>query len=515
MSNSENSARIAKNTLLLYFRMLLIMAVTLYTSRVILNALGIEDYGIYNVIGGVVAMFSVISSSLSSAITRFITYELGKNNKARLKIIFSSSLTIQIVLAIIVCIFAEIGGIWFLNNKMIIPAERLLAANWVLQCSIFTFAINLISVPYNAVIIAHEHMKAFAYVSIIEVLLKLIVAFTLYISLFDKLIIYGIMLLMVSVIIRIIYGIYCKKHFEECSFCFEYDKKLLKEMSSFAGWNFIGSSSAVFRDQGVNIVINLFCGPIVNAARGISFQVNAALQSFVGSFVTALNPQIIKSYASAEYEYMMQLLYRGSRFSFYLLLFLCLPMLIETNAVLIFWLKIVPEHSVDFVRLVLVFAMLDSLSRPLIVVQLATGDIRNYQLIVGGLQMLNFPISYVLLRYGIFPEVTMIVAIVLSVSCLFARLLILRGMIGISIKYFINKVCVNVIRVGILSSLVPLMLYYFISESSTRCILIFAISFLCTFIIVFFIGFSRSERKYFTQKIMRLKLNFNNVEKRY
>ena len=330
-NTSANNKRIAKNTLLLYFRMLLIMAVTLYTSRVVLATLGVEDFGIYNVIGGVVAMFSVISGSLSSAISRFITYELGRGNKERLKVIFSSSVVIQVCLALLICILAELGGVWFLNNKMNIPMERMDAANWVLQCSIVTFMINLISVPYNAAIIAHERMKAFAYVSILEAILKLAVVFVLYLSSFDKLATYAVLLVAVAIIIRLIYGYYCKKHFEECKFHFVYDKSVLKDIGGFAGWNFIGSASGILRDQGGNIVINLFCGPAVNAARGIATQVQNAVYGFASNFMTALNPQITKNYAIGNRDYLMFLLYQGSRFSFYLLLLLSLPILLNTK----------------------------------------------------------------------------------------------------------------------------------------------------------------------------------------
>ena len=316
---SFNNRKIAKNTLLLYFRMLLTMAVSLYTSRIILNTLGVEDFGIYNVVGGVVAMFSIISGSLSAAISRFITYELGREGYDRLKVIFSSAVTIQVILAFLICILAEVGGVWFLNTQMNIPVERVVAANWVLQCSIFTFMINLISIPYNAAIIAHERMKAFAYVSILEVVLKLLVAFALYIVIFDKLKVYAVLLLIVALIIRFVYAYYCKRHFKECTYRFIYDKEVLREMAGFAGWNLIGSSAGVLKDQGVNIVINLFCGTTVNAARGIAVQVNNATQSFVRNFMTALNPQITKSYASSDSEYLMKLLYKGSRLSFYML----------------------------------------------------------------------------------------------------------------------------------------------------------------------------------------------------
>ena len=260
-NTSTNNKRIAKNTLLLYFRMLFMMAVSLYTSRVVLNALGVEDFGIYNVVGGVVAMFSMLSGSLSSAITRFITYELGAGNRENLVKIFSSSVTIQIGLAVLIILLAEAVGVWFLNVKMNIPDARMVAANWVFQFSILTFAINLISVPYNASIIAHERMSAFAYISILEAIGKLAIAFLIVISPMDKLIFYAILMCAVALVVRFAYGAYCKKHFEECTYHFIFDKDLLKRMFGFAGWNFIGATSAVLRDQGGNVVINLFLRP--------------------------------------------------------------------------------------------------------------------------------------------------------------------------------------------------------------------------------------------------------------
>ena len=289
---SANNKRIAKNTLLLYFRMLFMMAVSLYTSRVVLNALGVEDFGIYNVVGGVVAMFSMLSGSLSAAITRFITYELGKGNQENLKKIFSSSVTIQIGLAILIIVVAEAIGVWFLNMKMNIPDVRITAANWVFQFSILTFAVNLISVPYNASIIAHERMSAFAYISILEAIGKLAIVFLIVISPMDKLIFYAILMCAVALIVRLAYGVYCKRHFEECTYHFIFDRDLLKHMFGFAGWNFIGATSAVLRDQGGNVVINLFCGPAANAARGIAFQVNNAISGFVTNFMTALNRKL-------------------------------------------------------------------------------------------------------------------------------------------------------------------------------------------------------------------------------
>lgn len=506
--NSDNNKRIAKNTLLLYFRMLFMMAISLYTSRVILNSLGVEDFGIYNVVGGVVAMFSLLSGSLSASISRFITFELGKGNKENLNKIFSSAVTIQLGLAIVIIILAESVGIWFLNAKMNIPAIRMTAANWVFQFSILTFAINLISAPYNASIIAHERMSAFAYISILEVVGKLVVAYLIMVSPMDRLILYSILICGIALIVRFAYSFYCKKHFSECTYHFIFDKELLKKMFGFAGWNFIGASSVILRDQGGNIVINLFFGPAVNAARGIAFQVNTAIQGFVTNFMTALNPQITKSYASGDREYMMTLIYQGARLSFYMLLILSLPILINTHYVLTIWLKLVPEHAVLFVQLVLIFAMSESISQPLITAMLATGNIRNYQIIVGSLQMLNLPISYILLHFGCIPEVVLIVAIIISQCCLATRLFLLRGMIHLSAMAYIKKVYFNVIIVTVISAIVPLIVAEHLEESFINFILLSLVSVVSTFITVFYVGCNVGERMFILSKIKVAKQRF-------
>ena len=285
-SYSSTSKRIAKNTMILYFRMLFLMAVSLYTSRVVLKALGIEDYGIYNVVGGFVAMFSIISGSLSASITRFLNYEMGLGISNRLKHIFSSSVTIQIFLSIIVILLAETIGLWFLNYKMQIPIARLEATNWVFQLSLITFVVNLLSVPYNAVIIAHEKMSAFAYIGIFEGVSKLGIAFLILNSSSDNLILYAILMCVLSLIVRLVYGWYCGCNFAECKVSLTFDKCLLKQIFSFAGWNFIGAIAGVLRDQGGNVIINIFCGPAINAARGISSQVNNAVLGFVTNFTT-------------------------------------------------------------------------------------------------------------------------------------------------------------------------------------------------------------------------------------
>ena len=506
MTNTAgNNKRIAKNTLLLYFRMLFMMVVSLYTSRVVLNALGVEDYGIYNVVGGIVLMFNVISGSLSAAITRFITYELGKGNQEKLKRIFSSAVTIQLGLAVIIILLAEIIGVWFLNAKMNIPIPRILAANWVFQFSVFTFAINLISIPYNATIIAHERMSAFAYISIIEAIGKLVIAYLIMVSPIDKLIFYAILMCCVALIVRFCYGIYCTRHFSECHYHFIWDKQLLKNMFSFASWNFIGASSAILRDQGGNIVINIFCGPAVNAARGIAFQVNNAIQGFATNFMTALNPQITKSYASGEHKYMLTLIFQGARLSFYMLLLLSMPIILNTHYILSIWLGIVPDHTVLFIQLVLIFALSESLSQPLITAMLATGRIRNYQIIVGGLQMMNLPLSYFLLKFGFIPETIIGVAIFISQCCLAARLILLRKMIGLPPKEYLKKVYLNVLLVTSIAFIMPFFAARQLEESFLSFIILCILTVICTGATIYYIGCNKAERLFLLNKVHNIR----------
>lgn len=505
---SENNKRIAKNTLLLYVRMLFMMLVSLYTSRVILNALGVEDFGIYNVVGGVVCMFTVISGSLSAAISRFITFELGKGDKVRLGKIFSASVTIQFLLALIIVALLESVGIWFLNYKMTIPPERLVAANWTLQFSLISFVLGLISVPYNAALVANEEMSVYAYISIFEALGKLLISCLIVYSPIDKLIFYALLMCCLAVLVQITYLRYCKIHFEECTYHFHWDKEILKKMFGFAGWNFIGASSAVLRDQGGNIVINLFFGPSVNAARGVAGQVNNVISGFVSNFMVALNPQITKSYASGDRDYMMTLIYQGARLSFYMLLLLSLPVIINTHYILVLWLKLVPDHAVSFIQLTLVFAMSESISNPLITAMLATGKIRNYQIVVGGLQMLNLPVSYLCLRLGTCPESVMIVAIVISQCCLAARLYMLRAMIGLSSIQYLRKVYFNVIIVLALSLIVPICISRFFTESFLSFVVLTVSTLTCTLFVEFFIGCNKHERAFVYKRVTKIKKQY-------
>lgn len=501
---AENTKRIAKNTLMLYVRMLFGMLVSLYTSRVVLQALGVEDYGIYNVVGGVVAMFSMISNSLSSSVSRFLTFELGKGNLEGLKRVFSTSLSIHVALVLVIVLLSETLGLWFLNTHMTIPENRLYAANWVFQASVFTFVINLLSVPFSASIVSHERMSAFAYIGILDIMLRLlIVLFIAYSGWnFDRLIVYSLLLVGVVCIMQAIYWNYCTRNFKECKFRLSFDVNYWKEMSSFAGWNFIGCTAGLLKDQGVNILLNLFIGPIINAARGIANTVNNVLASFSGNFMTALNPQITKSYAAGNYDYMFSLVERGSRFSYYILLLFALPMLFETEFVLTLWLKHYPEHTVNFVRLILIVTMCDILSNTLINLQVATGKIRNYQLVVGGMLLMNFPLSYFCLKMGFPPESTLIVALIVAVCCLFLRLLFLRKMVGLSMKRYLRKVCGNVLFVTLLAMIIPSFIYTQMSDSIIRFVTICVFTTVCSSIAIYWGGCSMNEREFIKEKIL-------------
>ena len=492
---SSNNKRLAKNTLVLYARMLVMMVITLYISRVVLNALGVEDFGIYNTVGGVVALFSAVSTTLTVAINRFITYEIGTGDKEKLKKVFSTSINIQVIVIIIFIIVAETVGLWYINNKLVIPIERLQAANWCYQCSIITFSLNLISVPYSSSIVAHERMSAYAYIAIVESVGKLLIAWGIVISRFDKLVVYSIYLVIFALIVRFIYAMYCKRRFEECTYHFVFESDLLKQMFGFVGWAFIGVSSWALKTYGFVLLINLFFGPVVNAAYAIANQVQNAVTSFSNNFMMALNPQITKAYASENKEYMFKLIFQGARFSAYIMLFMAVPITIYAPYLLELWLKQVPEHTVSFVRLIVLMTLLSSITGTLTTAQIATGRIKKYQLVVSPISLLNIPVTYILFRYGFAPETIIVVAIILGQFSLGASLMMLHSMIGISIRKYIIEVYLNVIVVIAASFILPFFVSSFMDQSFFHLLLIIIISLTCTLLAVLFIGCKRGERE--------------------
>lgn len=511
--SSENNKRIAKNTAMLYFRMLFTMAVSLYTSRVVLNTLGVEDFGIYNVVGGVVMMFSFLNNAMSSGTQRFLSFELGKKDYEQLKKIFSMSINIHATIAIVILLLAETIGLWFLNTQLTIPEERMVAANWVYQFSILAFLVTIMSVPYNASIISHERMNIFAYVSIIEVTLKLVIVFMLQWFGFDKLKLYAILIFLVSLIIRFIYSIYCKANFKECSYYLFWDKKLYKTLMSYAGWNLWGNIAGVMMNQGINILLNIFFGPVVNAARGIAYQINGAVNSFVSNFQTAMNPQIVKSYAANNKEYMHKLIYKGAKYSYFLLFMLSLPVIIETESILTWWLKILPEHSVLFCRLILINALIDCISGPLMTAAQASGKIKVYQSIVGGLLLSILPISFILLKLGYPAETTIYVNILISVIALVFRLFIISPLVSLKKGMFLQKVIIKILLVTLLSIVVPYLCYLQISNEIIRFFSVCITSIASAFSIIYFIGIENEERLLIKNKLTLLLTKLRSKDK--
>lgn len=500
-TETQKNKRIAKNTILLYLRMVFSMIVSLYTSRVILNALGENDYGIYGVVGGIVVFFNVISGSLNAAISRFITYELGKGNVERLNKVFCTSLNIQFLMSVVFLVFAEIIGVWFLENKMNIPDGRMYAAHWVLQCSIIAFIVGLISVPYNATIIAHEHMGAFAYLSIISTFLNLGVALVINFVSFDKLIFYALAIVGINVLMRIVYGMYCKYHFQEAHWHFVKDKELMQKMTSFAGWNFLGASSGVLLGQGVNILMNIFFGVAVNAARSIASQVDNAVNMLVNNFTIALNPQITKSYASGDMTYMHDLICKGAKYSFFIMLIPSLPILLETPQILMLWLKHIPEFTIVFVRLTIMISLVSVLSQTLITSMLATGDIKKYQILISSLSYSIFLLAYFAYIIGLPPFTAYIIQLIIFVIELVVRLFLLRKMVSLPIKVYLRSVILNIFIVVIVASVLPVIVMLSMNESLLRLLIICVLSFVCVLFAIYGLGLSTGEKKWVNDKI--------------
>ena len=510
MSNqtSDNNKRIAKNTLLLYFRMLFMMAISLFTSRVVLNTLGVEDYGIYNVVGGIVAMFGFINGSMSSATQRYITFALGKGDKSRLQTVFSTTLQIHTLIAGIIVLLGETVGLWFLYNKMQIPAERMDAAFWVLQASIISTVIMIISVPYNADIVAHEKMSAFAYISILEVMLKLAIVYMLVMFSFDKLILYAFLLLAVQILIRFCYSVYCNKHFEETRYKRVWDKALFKEMTGFAGWSMFGNLSAVLFGQGLNMLLNVFFGPVVNAARGIAVQVQNAIQQFVGNFQMALNPQITKTYAKGELNEMHKLMFRSARFSFFLLFFLSLPVLFETDFILTVWLKTVPDNTIVFLRIMICTSLIYTLSNPLIVANQATGNVRRYQAVCGTILLMILPVSYICLRLGCPAYSVFVVHFLMESLTQMVRMFLLRPLIGIRIRDYFRYIYLPVLLVIAISVILPTIVYFNMDDTVVRFLVVGIVCVLSVSVTAYTLGLSRNEQVFVKTKAISLLQKF-------
>lgn len=502
-----DNARLAKNTMFLYFRMIFIMAVTLYTSRVVLRVLGVEDFGIFNVVAGVVAMFGFLNSSMSATTQRFISFSLGRGDD-NLNKVFSTCVLTHALIALGVLVLVESVGLWFLYNKMIIPEVRMDAAFWVFQFSALSTVVTVMSIPFNADIIAHEKMSAFAYISIVEVCLKLLIVFLLDVGNIDKLVLYGFLLLLVQCGIFLTYMGYCLRHFKESRFRFVYEKKLFSEVFSFAGWNLWGYLASILYTQGLNILLNVFFGPVVNAARGLANQVDGAIRLFASNFQMAINPQIVKTYAAKDLESMHKLVFRSSKFSFFLLLALSLPVMIEAPVILRLWLSTVPDWTASFLRLMLVVVIVDSVANPLMTSAAATGRIKLYQSVLGGIQLLIVPVAYVVLRMGGEPNSVFVVHICICLIAFAVRLFIVRGMIGLSIKKYLMEVCVKSGVVTVVATVLPLTLYFSMTNSLLSAIVVVFVSLGSVAVSAYAIGLTKNERVFVSDKIGQILAKF-------
>jgi O-antigen/teichoic acid export membrane protein len=485
--------------------MIFTMVVTLFTSRVVLDVLGVENYGIYNVVAGFVSMFSFFTTSLSAAISRFLTYELGKGNQENLKNIFSTSVNVQLLLSLFVLLLAETAGLWFLNYKLNIPAERLYAANWVFQFAILSFIFNLISVPYNASIIAHEKMSAFAYISILEVTLKLVIVYMICISPFDKLISYSFLFALVALAIRVVYSMYCTRHFAECRHQFVMDRKLLSEMTGFAGWNLLGSGAYLFNTQGVNIITNLYFGVAFNAARGVATQVEGAIRMFVNSFTTALNPQITKSYAEGNMDYLYTLVCRGAKYSYLLMLFFAIPFIFESDTILQLWLKEVPEHTSLFFRLSVLGTLFDVLGNSTAMACWATGKVKRYYIIVGTLGAMVFFISWLLFALGCPAYSSYLVFIVIYCVLVFVKARIIKGLMGFPMNMFLRQTIGRVVPVTLLCFAVTFIPWWACSDVLLRLVAVGLTSTISMLLFVYLFGLEKTEKQMVSRKLTELR----------
>lgn len=483
------------------------MGITLYTSRIVLRELGVSDYGIYNLVGGFVAMLGFFNAAMSSATQRYLSFDIGKGDHVQLKKTFSATLSIHIFIALIGLLLAETIGLWYVNNKLNFPEDRMYAVNVVYQFSVLTFLLSIIQVPYNALIIARERMKIYAYVSILEAILKLLIVFFLVYFGSDKLITYAILTFCVALLIRIIYQVYCRREFEESKYHFHYDKQYFGELISYSGWNLFGNIAAVAKGQGVNIVLNLFFGTVVNAAYGITNQVFSAVNMFVSNFQLALNPQIIQNYSKGNLKQSQHLIFQGSKYSFFLMLILVTPILLNTEYILQLWLKEPPEHTMFFVQLCLINLLIDCLSNPLMIGAQATGNIKWYQIIVGSLVFLNLPISYLILKLGFEPHSVYMVSIVISLISLQFRLYFLKKVMNFNLKNYYAQVlfkalCLVAVTILFIYAIKTYMPYV---DSFLLFIVETVISGLFTIVLIMLFGIDNQERN-FIIKIIKNKI---------
>lgn len=491
---SDNNKRIAKNTLFLYLRMFVMMLTALFTSRIVLDVLGAADYGLNNIISGVVVLFSFLNSALLSATQRFLNFHLGRQDYKQTNVVFCMSMNTYILLSIVVVVLGETIGLWFVNTQLNIPSERMYAAQWVYQFTLIQFVINLLRVPYNASIIAYEKMNFYAYISLVEVIAKLLVVYLLYITTFDKLIFYSFLYTIVPLIVTFIYKLYCNRNFDTTKYMRIWNKVAFKEMFSFSGWSLFGSLANLAAQQGLNILINIFYGVTVNAAAGIANQVSTNVYGFISNFQTAFQPQIVKTYAAKEIERFHKLIFQTSKFSYFLVLVLVLPILFTIDGILDIWLKEVPEYTAVFCRLILVFLSIEAITAPLWMSIQATGKIRNYQILVASLIFLNFPIAYIVLKLGLPVYSVWVIRIIVNIVVIIARCIYMKRMLKFPLLSYLKAVIVPILIVTFAAIPIPLILFYTIHGFWQNMIIVGIATFALTILDVYFVGMNTHEK---------------------
>jgi O-antigen/teichoic acid export membrane protein len=468
---------------------------------VVLNTLGAEDYGIYNVVAGIVTMFAFISNAMASATQRYFSFELGRGNYGQLKNIFTLSITIYLLIALLILLLAETIGLWVLNNKLVIPIHRMNVARWIYQFSILSFIMKMMTTPYMAYIMAHEEMNVYSYISIVEVVLKLIIVQLLQFFSADKLKLYGLLIFIVTFVITIIYCFYSTKKYQECRLRFYWNYSLFWELNSYTSWNLFGAIAGVIQGQGINMLLNIYFGPIVNVARGLASQVNAAIQSFAQNLLIAVNPQIVKSYATGDSERVLSLIFRTTKAIFFLLFLFILPLQLELSSILKLWLKNVPEYVLVFTRIILINTIIHCISYPLGSASQATGRIKLYQSIVCGILILNLPLSLIVLILGCSAVSVLIIEVVLTFIAFLARIIIVSKLIHFTVWQYIKNVLIPIFFVFIIGSIMPVFWIYLYPKGFGRLFITILISIVSSCLSIIFIGCSLDERRYIFWKI--------------
>jgi len=504
--NFHNTKRIANNTTLLYFRMLVVMSINLYSVRLLLNALGVQDYGIYDVIAGVITVLSSISSVLQTATLRFYSYALGQNNFERLQNIFSTSIYIYVLLSIIVFILGETIGLWFINTQLVIPHERMNAANWIYQFSIFSFISIIMQIPFSSAVMAHEDMSIFAKMSIAESLIKFMAILLILVIPLDKLIIYGAALFIIYTLILISYISIGYIKYAECHYKKPTEKKLFKELLSFSGWSLFGSVAGVGMSQVNTIMVNIFFGPLISASRAISQQINMAINSFIGSFLMAIRTPMIKSYADESYSYLNKLFNISNKLIYYCLLMVFIPLMIEMENVLGFWLNTANPNTVLFSRLILVYAIIMALNNPISIIIQATGHIKEYHVPVEVFTLLCVPATYLLFKLGYPAYTTYIVMIIASIASHIVRLICLKKFYKpFCFHEYIKSFLLPAFVITFFSSFFVFLIHKSITDTLFRVTAVGFISFLTVTLFVMLIGLSKSEKDIIKQLIASIK----------